>query len=137
MPVWGNVHDTHIQVDPIWFIKWMDVFKLSDLKLTAALAESIDLDQTVTVAPKKALAFAELQELYKGKGVEPHRYAMAEIKKLIKTPELTHGLPHPLLPRTGRQARLQAERRHRQAAGPPTAAPSTKSSTASACVRTA
>ena len=95
VPAWGNVHDTHIQVDPKWFLKWIDVFKLSDVKLTASFAESIDLEQTVLAAPKKALAVAELQELYRGKGVEPHRYAMAEIKKLIKTPELTESLNHP------------------------------------------
>jgi hypothetical protein len=95
IPVWGNVHDTHIDVDPLWIIKWHDFFKLSDITVTAALAESLDLDETVTAAPKKALAVAELQALYEGHGVEPHRYAMAEIKKLIKTPELTAGLPHP------------------------------------------
>jgi hypothetical protein len=95
-PMWGNVHDTHIQVDPTWFIKWVDVFKLAGVKLTAALAESIDLDQTVTASPKKTLAVAELQDLYRGKGVEPHRYAMAEVKKLIKTPELSLGAEHPL-----------------------------------------
>ncbi len=95
IPVWGNVHDTHIQVDPVWFLKWIDLFKLADLKLAPAIAESLDLDQTVSAAPKKALTVAELQGLYKNKGVEPHRYAMAEIKKLIKTPEATAGLPHP------------------------------------------
>lgn len=95
VPVWGNVHDTHIQVDPTWFLKWLDVFKLSDIKLTAAVAESIDLDQIVAATPKKALSVVELQARYEGKGVEPHRYAMAEIKKLIKTPELTAGPSHP------------------------------------------
>jgi hypothetical protein len=95
VPVWGSVHDTRIQVDPSWFLKWIDVFKLADVKLTAALAESIDLDQTVAATPKKALGIAELHEAYKGKGVEPHRYAMAEVKKLIQTPELTEGLTHP------------------------------------------
>lgn len=87
VPVWGNVHDTHIQVDPVWFIKWLDLFALAEVKLTPALAESIDLDQTVAVSPKKTLGVLELQELYKGKGVEPHRFALAEVKKLIKTPE--------------------------------------------------
>lgn len=94
-PVWGNVHDTRIQVDPSWIIKWIDVFKLAEVKLTAALAGSIDLDQTVVAAPKKALAVTELQELYRGKGVEPHRYAMAEINKLIKTPEFGANPAHP------------------------------------------
>jgi hypothetical protein len=94
-PVWGNVHDTHIQVDPIWFLKWVDLLKLSDIKLTPVLADSLDLDQTVSATPKKALEIAELKELYQSQGVEPHRYAMAEIKKLIKTPELTVGQQHP------------------------------------------
>jgi hypothetical protein len=95
VPVWGNVHNTFIQVDPVWFLKWVDFFKLSDLKLAPALAESLDLEQMVGAAPKKALGIAELQALYKNQGVEPHRYAMAEIKKLIKTPEATAGLAHP------------------------------------------
>lgn len=94
-PVWGNVHDTHIQVDPTWFLKWIDVFKLLDVKMTAAIAESIDLGQTVSVTPKKALSIPELQELYRGKGVEPHRYAMPEVMKLIQTPELTASPTHP------------------------------------------
>jgi hypothetical protein len=95
VPVWGNVHDTHIQVDPVWFLKWIDLFKLNEIKLSPSLAESLDLEQTVSAAPKNALTVADLQVLYKNQGVEPHRYAMAEIKKLIKTPEATAGLPHP------------------------------------------
>ena len=93
-PVWGNVHDTRIQVDPTWFLKWVDILTLADVKLTPVLAQSIDLDQMVSVGPKKALAFSELQELYRGKGVEPHRYALAEIKRLINTPELAAAAPH-------------------------------------------
>lgn len=94
-PVWGNVHDTRIQVDPRWLIKWVDILKIADVTLTPVLAQSIDLDQEVEAAAKKALTFGELQDLYRGKGVEPHRYAMAEIKQLIKTPELAGGV-HPL-----------------------------------------
>jgi hypothetical protein len=96
VPVWGNVHDTNIQVDPTWFIKWLDIFKLANLKLAPGLASSIDLEQTVAAAPKKALGFAELRELYRDKGVEPHRYAMAEVKQLIKTPEFAALGSHPL-----------------------------------------
>ena len=95
MPVWGNVHNTHIQVDPTWFIKWVDIFKLGDIKLPPVLAESLDLEQTVAAGPKKALSVAELQHLYQGQSVEPHRYALAEIKKLINTPELTAVATHP------------------------------------------
>ena len=95
VPVWGNVHNTHIQVDPTWFIKWLDLFKLGQVKLPPILAESIDLDQAVPASPKKALSVAELQHLYARQNVEPHRYALAELKKLINTPELTAVATHP------------------------------------------
>jgi len=95
VPVWGNVHDTHIQVDPVWLLKWVDLFKLNDIKLIPSFAESLDLEQTVTAAPKKALSFLDLQHNYKNQGVEPHRYAMAEIKKLMKSPEATANAAHP------------------------------------------
>ena len=79
----------------------MDLFKLGEIKLPPVLAESLDLEQTVNAAPKKALALAELHEQYKGQGVEPHRFAMAEIKKLIKTPELAAGSLHPIAKKLG------------------------------------
>ncbi|MEZ4417014.1 MAG: hypothetical protein R3E10_14780 [Gemmatimonadota bacterium] len=95
IPVWGNVHDTHIQVDPRWLIKWVELFELAKVKFNAPLAQSIDLEQTVEAAPAKALSVLELQELYLDKGVEPHRFALAEITKLIDTPELTAAVTHP------------------------------------------
>ncbi|MEJ1961684.1 MAG: hypothetical protein WDO56_09125 [Gammaproteobacteria bacterium] len=88
-PVWGNRHDTHIQVDPVWFIKWLELFELNDIKLKPSLAQSLDLDSTVALAPKKALSLVELKELYKSQGVEPHRFAMTELKQLIHVPEST------------------------------------------------
>ena len=94
-PVWGNVHDTHIQVDPTWYLKWVDVLQGIDVKVSPSIAQALDLQQEVTIAPKAALSVPQLQELYKDKGVEPHRYAMAELKQLVKTPELTAGLFHP------------------------------------------
>ena len=96
IPVWGNVHNTHIQVDPKWLLTWVEVFKAGNLKITPELASTIDLQQEVSAAPKKALNVFELQALYKGQGVEPHRYALAEIKQLVKSPEATLGVAHPL-----------------------------------------
>ena len=94
MPVWGNVHNTHIQVDPTWLIKWLDIFKLGQISSAGAggVARS---RQTVAAGPKKALSVAELQHLYAKEKVEPHRYALAELKKLIDTPELTAVATHP------------------------------------------
>ena len=88
VPVWGNVHNTHIQVDPLWIIKWIELFKLAGIKVPPAIATSIDIEQTVSAAQKKPLSVAELQHLYSGQEVEPHRFALAEIRKLMKTPEL-------------------------------------------------
>jgi hypothetical protein len=102
-PVWGNVHDTHIQVDPALFVKSHALFELAGVKLSAALAQSLDLEHEITAAPKHALGVAELHQLYEGKGVEPHRYAMAELKRLVKTPELTVGLQHPFLTTPAKQ----------------------------------
>lgn len=95
VPVWGNIHNTHIQVDPTGDLKWVEFLKLSEVKLPLMLAESLDLQQAVPASPKKALSVAQLHELYKGRGVEPHRYLMAEVQKLIKTPELTANLAQP------------------------------------------
>ena len=61
-----------------------------------------------TLKPKQ-LGVAELHALYRGKEVEPHRYAMAEVKQLIKGPALTGILQVGDLPgrigRAGPQAR--------------------------------
>ena len=94
-PVWGNVHNTHIQVDPSWYFTWLDVLKGLEVKVSPAIEQALDLQQSVSLVPKPALSIPQLQELYKEKGVEPHRYAMAEIKQLIASPELTAGLYHP------------------------------------------
>lgn len=97
VPVWGNVHNTHIQVDPLWWIKWVDIFKAGEIKVSPEIASVIDLEQLVSVAPKQPLGIHELHALYHGKGVEPHRYAFAEVKQLIDTPEATVHALHPLL----------------------------------------
>ena len=46
-PVWGNVHDTRIQVDPRWLLSWLDVFTAGGLKISPELAGAIDLHQSV------------------------------------------------------------------------------------------
>jgi hypothetical protein len=91
-PVWGNVHDTHIQIDPIKLIKLGDVLKELEVKAPPQLSEVLDLNEPITSAKPKALSFAELHEAYRGKNVEPHRFALAEIKSLINQPAATETL---------------------------------------------
>ncbi len=81
-PIWGDVHDTNIQIEPFKLFKLADLFKVAKLDLPE-LTKSLDLEQTVSAVKPKVLSAAELQNIYKGKDVEPHRFAFAEVQKLI------------------------------------------------------
>lgn len=89
-PVWGNVHNTHIQIDPIKFIVLGDL--LNEAKIKPDVAATLDLTQPVTAAKPKALGATELHVLYKDKDVEPHRFALAELQQLISQPTLSESL---------------------------------------------
>jgi hypothetical protein len=81
-PVWGNIHNTNIQIEPLRLFKFVDLVNILQLE-PAKLSAAVDLDQTVTAAQAKVLNVVELQELYKGKNVEPHRFAFSEVQNLI------------------------------------------------------
>lgn len=93
-PVWGEVHNTYILVDPLKLPNLIDIFDGFKLKVPVELPKLINLDQPVQTTAK-ALNVAELHALYKDKGVEPHRYALAEVKKLIAQPQLTAAFKAP------------------------------------------
>jgi hypothetical protein len=95
VPVWGDIHNTHIQVDPWKLPRLIDIFEIAKVKVPLDLAEILDLDQPLPTIQPKTLQLAELHALYKGKGVEPHRYALAEVKKLVASPELTTAFKTP------------------------------------------
>jgi hypothetical protein len=85
VPIWGETHTTHIQVEPFKLIILGDLLKAIGVKATTALSQAVDLEQPVPAA-KKALSVHELHHLYRDKGVEPHRYALAEVAKLAQEP---------------------------------------------------
>ena len=85
-PVWGNVHNTSIQVDPWWFWTLADYLAQLDIKLPASSLGALDAEAQVSASPK-TLSIAELHRLYGKTEVEPHRYAMATVQKLIASPE--------------------------------------------------
>jgi hypothetical protein len=91
-PVWGNVHDTNIQIDPIKLLILGDVLKELEVKIPPQLGEALDLKEPLSAAKPKALSLTELQKAYHGKNVEPHRFALAEIKSLISKPASTQSL---------------------------------------------
>ncbi len=94
-PVWGNVHDTYIQIDPLKLFILGDLLKEANLKLPPQIEAALDLSQPLPASQAKTLSAAELRALYKDKGVEPHRFALAELQKLIDTPTFTESLMSP------------------------------------------
>ena len=99
IPVWGEVHNTHIQIAPRPIIFLHDVFDELKVKLPAEVSQVIDLNQEVAAVKPEALGAAQLQKLYANTKVEPHRYALAEVHKLLSQEgggeSLVAGL-HPL-----------------------------------------
>jgi hypothetical protein len=83
-PVWGEVHNTHIQVDPFKFFILGDLFKEMKLKITPQLKTAVDLSQTVKVSEKPALSLTEKHALYQRKDVPAHRFAFAEAQSLLE-----------------------------------------------------
>lgn len=94
-PVWGDVHDTRIQIDPLKLLILGDLLKEAKVALPKNLEAALDLTEPVPPAKPKLLAAAELQALYKDKSVEPHRFALLELQKLISQPALSPGLMAP------------------------------------------
>jgi hypothetical protein len=93
--VWGEVHDTHIQIDPLKWIFIGDLLKEAKVKLPQNFAEALDPSQPIPTAKPKALDVKELQAMYKDKGVEPHRFALVEAQKLVSQPLLSESLMSP------------------------------------------
>ena len=94
-PVWGNVHNTHIQIEPYKLFVLGELFETLKIKTPPELPDLLDLTQPVEAAKPKVLSAVELQALYKDKKVEPHRFALAEVQKLISQPTLSESLMAP------------------------------------------
>lgn len=95
IPVWGDVHDTHIQVDPRRLFIARDLLEAVDIMPVQQLAQVIDLNAPVKAAEPKALTVVELKDLYQDKGVEPHRFALTEMEKFVSKPAFNETLMAP------------------------------------------
>jgi hypothetical protein len=91
-PVWGDIHDTHIQIDPRRFILIDELLHVAQVKLPPIVSQVLDLSQPVPAGKPALLGAAKLQALYKGKDVPAHRYALAELQQLISQPALADNL---------------------------------------------
>lgn len=84
-PVWGNVVDTHILVDPFKLkVAAADLFEQLEPAVQSQLS-LIDPQQELTLAQPKQLSMIELAKKYQGK-VEPHRFGFATVRKLLAQP---------------------------------------------------
>lgn len=81
-PVWGNIREAAIQVQPFKLLPWPDLINVAKLKLPPAILEAIDLDVPIKTKAK-VLGAVELATLYQGKGVPVHRFAFKEIAGFI------------------------------------------------------
>ncbi len=78
-PVWGNVRQATILVEPRRKLYASDIFDIAKTKIPVALKGVIDLDTPFETTPK-ALSVGDLSALYKDKGVPAHRFAFKELK---------------------------------------------------------
>ena len=95
-PVWGNVRENTILVEPrrlIPLLEFVKVVEATPITLPAPVAAKslplplpiekiVDLDQAIPTKVK-SLDVAELAELYKDKGVPVHRFAYKEMMALV------------------------------------------------------
>ncbi|MFD1612448.1 hypothetical protein ACFSCW_11615 [Sphingomonas tabacisoli] len=94
IPVWGDIHNTHILVEPrrFWFLK--DVLKAGELQLKPDIAAVVSEKAEVQVE-SKTLSLAELTQLYKGQDVPVKRFAHPQLAAFQKSAGLTASLMQP------------------------------------------
>ncbi|MFN2255048.1 MAG: hypothetical protein ACK2U6_12475 [Candidatus Promineifilaceae bacterium] len=93
IPVWGDIHNTHIQIDPWQLFLVKDLFKELEIEIDLPkLAQVLDLDKPLEAIAPKELSVADLHRQYREQKVEPHRYALTELQKFIDQPALSADL---------------------------------------------
>lgn len=86
--VWGNGLDAHIQVAPITYGKFSDLFECLEIPYPLEkLAEVVNLDQVIEFGPGNPLSPKELHEHYAKKDVPQHRYLLPQAAALLNDPQ--------------------------------------------------
>ncbi len=89
-PIWGDVKDVHIEVDPLKIIFWKDVIAQTKFQLPAAFQEAVKAAPPLEASTTQAVSVFELHEMYGGgKIVPPHRFMYPEVHKLVSNPQLS------------------------------------------------
>ena len=81
VPVWGNVLDKWIQIEPDRHLlkDIVSVVDIQKLKLEPAM-----LDLEAPISAPQTLTPAQLKEIYKGKDVPEHRYNFSQIHQMVE-----------------------------------------------------
>ncbi len=82
-PVWGDAHDTRIEVEGFRLFLLKDLLEAVQVKVPQNLELAVDLDQPIHAAKLTPLSAIQLAAAYKGKEVEPHRFAFAELHEAV------------------------------------------------------
>jgi hypothetical protein len=101
--VWGNGLDAHVQVAPIAFGSFAQLWECLEIPIELeTVGEIVNLEQVIQFGAANTLAPEQLHDLYKDTKVPPHRYLLGEVSKLLadplalgaaaKQPELALGL---------------------------------------------
>ena len=81
-PIWGNVREATILLEPFRFLPWPDFFEISSIKLPPDLADVLDLETPIQTK-KQSLGAVELSRLYRGQDVPVHRFAFKELASFV------------------------------------------------------
>jgi hypothetical protein len=81
-PIWGNVREATILLEPFRFLPWPDFLEISSIKLPPDLADVLDLETPIHTK-KQSLGAVELSRLYRGQDVPVHRFAFKELASFV------------------------------------------------------
>lgn len=96
-PVWGNVRQVAIAIEPLRFIVWPQLFELAKIKLPDSLASVLDLDATIPIKPK-LMSLQDLARDYQDQ-VPASRFAFKQLHQFasgevnLSLEEFKAGLP--------------------------------------------
>ncbi len=94
-PVYGNVIDARIQIEPRKFFIFKDLLQELEIKLPPQLIDAIDLEQPVPTAQPLQAEATELARQYQEKGIPPHRFLFSEIHPLVEKAGLDEVMLQP------------------------------------------
>lgn len=99
-PVWGNVLEASVQIDPLSFFPFKDLLAQAEIEIPKQLLPVLEGAPLAAAAPPKALSGVELHELYQKKDVPPLRYLFREVIERAAPREFVEpaGLLPPALP---------------------------------------